>query len=171
MKYLGCIVTLLFLGINVTAQDFSYLKSIDLSDSSQKIEAQEAAMECCCYLVGVRYDKKDEQRGLATAFVNEWMKANINEKDIMEGVEKITAEVDGYNDMYLAFYIMNYIDNDGELSLMENKVEAVKGLLSYCGNSSNKLKVSKELKQVDQLSQAGELEQYLTDAALTSSKE
>lgn len=172
MKRLGFVLIALLIGIISHAQDFSYLQNIDLSDQSQKIEAKEAALECCCYLTGVRYDKKDEQRSFATKFISEWLSQVSEQTELVdESVAIYTSDSEEIVNMFLAYYAMNYIEGGEAEETHEIKAEALFGVLNYCSNSSNKLKATKELKQVEELYNNGELSEQLRSSTLTSSLE
>ena len=165
MKRLLFICSIVLLGGFVKAQDFSYLKAIDLKDVSQTAEAAEAALESCCYLTGVRYDKKDIQRQQATAFVKDWLTVVCTHNYFLGGLLEEESEL---ADIYLAFYALNYLNSDKGAKVKELQVEALKGLLVYCSNSTNKIKLSKELKEVEKMIEAGTLETGIDDLDLTS---
>ncbi|MCU4157063.1 hypothetical protein J1N10_13820 [Carboxylicivirga sp. A043] len=148
------------------AQDFSYVNAIDIEDETQYEEAAEAAMQCCCYLTAVRYDKKDKQREVATQFVKQWVEAK-NTQDVM--LKNVFEEDEDLQEMYIVFYAMNDLDEEGELKMRELQVAALEGVVGYCSNSSNKLKMTKELKEISKLINAGELEQSIINSTLTSS--
>jgi len=166
MKRLVFIAVIICAGITIQAQDFSYLKEIDITNTSQYDEAEEAAMECCCYLVGVRYDKKDAQRDLATTYVSKWLNARYEQEYSLENT--FTDDLD-IADMYMVYFAMNYIDNKDEAQLSAMQAEALIGVVNYCSNTSNKLKMSKELKEIKKLIDDGTLEQSISNSALITS--
>ncbi|WP_439185493.1 hypothetical protein [Carboxylicivirga taeanensis] len=161
--FLICLISLS--AIIATGQDFSYLKEIDLQAASQVAEAKEAAMECCCYLTGVRYDKKDEQRQVATAYVKNWLEKTCGIQYKLEELFEDESELAG---VYLVFYALNYLNHPAKTDVAIIQADALKGLIAYCSNSANKLKLSKELKVVEEMIEAGQLGDSITDLDLSS---
>ena len=169
MKRIWFSIVVLMAVLMVNAQDFSYLKEIDLGNSEELQEAEEAAMECCCYLVAVRYDKKDVQRQFANDFITKWASNILSSEDVIcEAISVITEEQNELNNMYLAYYVMNYIDRERSADKDGLRKESLIGLIKYCSNSNNKLKPTKELKTLKQYHESGNLEEYLQDVALIS---
>lgn len=165
MKRLLFICSILLVGVFVKAQDFSYLKSIDLKDSKQSEEAEEAAMECCCYLTGVRYDKKDIQREQATAYIKVWLEVFCTHDLFFDGLLEEGSEL---ADIYMVYYALNYLNADKETEVTVLQVQTLKGLIAYCSNAANKIKLTKELKEVEKMIEAGTLETGIDDLDLTS---
>ncbi|MCG8582403.1 MAG: hypothetical protein MI866_20935 [Bacteroidales bacterium] len=157
---------MLMTGLFATAQDFSYVNDIDLEDKTQLEEAAEAAMECCCYLTAVRYDKKDQQRMIATQYVKQWLET-LDSQDIL--IQNVFEENEYLREMYMVYYAMNYLDEEGNAGERELQVAALEGVVGYCSNSSNKLKMTKELKEISKLINSGELEQSIINSTLISS--
>lgn len=165
MKRLLFISAALLVGILNYAQDFSYLKTIDFEDESQVKEAEEAALECCCYLTGVRYNKKDSQRQQATAYVKNWLQVNCSDNYQLDGLWDEESE---QADVYEVFYALNYLHNDRQAGLKGLQAEALTEMVAYCSNSANKLKMTKELKEVAKRIEAGQLDSYLANLRLTT---
>ncbi|WP_430817536.1 hypothetical protein [Carboxylicivirga sp. RSCT41] len=157
---------MLMTGLIATAQDFSYVNEIDLEDKAQYEEAKEAAMECCCYLTAVRYDKKDEQRTIAATYVKQWLET-LDSQDIL--LQNVFEEQESLLEMYMAYYAMNYLDEEGEAAVTELQAAALEGVVAYCSIPTNKLKMTKELKEISKLIESGELEQSIINSTLTSS--
>jgi hypothetical protein len=166
MKNYCLSLVLLMTGLFVNAQDFSYVNDIDLEDKTQYDEAAEATMECCCYLTAVRYDKKDQQRVIATQFVKQWVEAQ-NKQNVL--LNNVFEEDEVLREMYIVYFAMQYLEEDGDASVHELQVAALKGVVQYCSNPSNKLKVTKELKEISKLINSGQLEQSIVNSTLTSS--
>ncbi len=165
MKRLLFIFSILLVSVIVKAQDFSYLKTIDLKDASQAVEADEAAMECCCYLTGVRYNKKDDQREKATEYIKSWLATSCTQSYLLD---ELFEEDSDLTDMYLAFYALNYLNHEKGTDAGTIQANALKGLVSYCSNSANKIKLTKELKEIEKMIEAGQLENSIADLDLTS---
>ena len=163
------LIALFFFTTIVKAQDFSYLKDIDLNDTHVSQDAQEAAMECCCYLVAVRYDKKDVQRQQANEYITQWVNKKLEvDKLVCDAISIITGEREELVDMFLVYCAMNYMDSEQGVELSTLKQEGLLGLWEYCSNSKNKLKPTKELKLIKQYHNEGTLDQYLQDIASVS---
>ncbi|MBS2212270.1 hypothetical protein KEM09_12715 [Carboxylicivirga mesophila] len=168
MKRILFICTVLFVCILASAQDFSYLKAIDVEDEEQSTEAAEAAMECCCYLTGVRYNKKDSQRQNASSFVRKWLEANHSDNYLINGLIEKDTEV---GDIYMAYFALNYLNHDQQGGLRELQLDALKNVVEYCANTANKIKMTKELKEVEKHMQAGQLDDFIANLRLTTQVE
>jgi len=169
MKRICLIFGAVLLTILVDAQDFSYLEEIDLNNSEELMEAEESAMECCCYLVAVRYDKKDVQRQYASVFIEKWIAITFaSEEVICETISLITEDRKELNDMYLAYYAMAYLEREESVDRLSMRNDALLGVITYCSNSNNKLKLTKELKSLKQYHENGNLNQYFQDITLSA---
>lgn len=163
MNRLVFFVLIIFTSVSLNAQDFSYLKDIDVNETNQYEEAEEAALECCCYLTGVRYDKKDNQRRLATEYISDWMSAVYAQS---YSLEELFEESTEQSEVYQVFFALNYIEYKDELSLSELQAEALKGVVSYCSNSSNKLKMTKALKEIQKMIETETLQDNIENSGL-----
>ena len=169
MRRILFLVSVLFLTFVLQAQDFSYLKDIDLNNAEEMLQAEEAAMECCCYLVAVRYDKKDIQRQYASSYIHKWIVQPFgDEKIVCDVITQITEDRKELIDMYLAFYVMSYLEGDRQVGKTSLRQEALIGVIEYCSVSSNKLKLTKEMKLIKQYHENGNVNQYLQDITLSS---
>ncbi|TRX66299.1 hypothetical protein [Carboxylicivirga sp. M1479] len=166
MKQFVIYIVLCLMSVGASAQDFSYLSDLDVKDESQAEETKEAALECCCYLTGVRYDKKDESRSIATKFVQLWLNEHTNTQT---NVDVLLGNDECLMDMYSIYFAMHFIDDENSQSVRSLQASALEGVVSYCSNSSNKLKFTKALKEIKALSQKGELEQVISNMDLVSS--
>ncbi len=120
-------------------------------------------MECCCYLTAVRFDKKDKHRALATEFVGNYIKQIVGNEVLLNNVFVDNAVM---QDLYLFYFAMNYIEEGSDKSLKSLQVLALEGMVEYCTNSSNKLKMTKELKEIQKLINEGTIEQSIENSAL-----
>ncbi len=170
MKRIWFVFGALLLTVVVNAQDFSYLKEIDLNNSEELLEAEEAAMECCCYLVAVGYYKKDVQRQHASVFIKQWVaQVFALEEIVCDTIHHITEGKEELKDIYLAYYAMHYLDSEKEADHLSLREDALLKVIEYCSNSSNKLKLTKALKQVKEYHEDGKLDQFFQDIALSAS--
>lgn len=162
MKQLIITLIALVLAVSTQAQDFSYLNDIELNDKEQLKEAEEYVLDCCYYLTATRYDKKDEQRENATAFVKSWLsKSEDLSKVISEDVILMTEERDDLKNLYLSCYALTIIENEGATQ-KEIEDGTLVSMLNYCNNPINKMKLTKELKRLVQVLEEGKLEAYLS---------
>ena len=165
MKRIWFVLVALLVTLIVNAQDFSYLKKIDLNNLEEWQEAEDAAMECCSYLLAVRYDKKDVQRRYASEFITGWV-ANFfdSEEMIYDKIHLMTEGRKALIDMYVTCFAMNYIESDRQVDNSHLREKALLGVIEYCTNSKNKLKLTKELKLIKQNYTKGNLCQYFQDS-------
>lgn len=162
MKHLLITVIALLVAVSMYSQDFSYVKEIELNNTDQIKGAEEDVLECCYYLVGARYDKKDEQRIFAADFVSRWLASVFDDQDVLnEKIKVITEGREDLNRLYEIYYALNYIENEGEISEEELKEAAFGGLIDFCDNPLNKIKLTKELKGLKQIIEDGKLSAYL----------
>ncbi len=162
MKHLVTTVIALLVATLMYAQDFSYVKEVELNNTDQIKDAEEDVLECCYYLVAARYDKKDTQRIYATNFVSRWLSASFDEEKVLnEKISVITEGREELNNLYLIYYALNYIENEGQVSSDELREAAFAGLIEFCDNPINKIKLTKELKGLKQVIEEGKLSAYL----------
>ena len=166
MKRLVIFTVIIFSALIIKAQDFSYLKDINIEETSQKAVADEAAMDCCTYLTNMRYDDSDQQRTLATQYISEWLAAVYADSFMLNDLfQEATAQ----EDVYQVYFALNYLEYKDEMNLLELQTEALKGVVSYCANSSNKLKMTKELKKVQKMIKEGTLQENIQSSDFITS--
>jgi len=146
------------------SQDFSYVKEIELINVDQLNSAEEDVLECCYYLVAARYNKNDNQRIIATDFVNKWAKGRFGAESVLNPkIKEITEERQELNDLFVTYYTLRYIENEGEIESEELVQAAFTGVISFCENPVNKIKLTKELKSLKQVIEDGALSAYLQE--------
>ena len=164
MKHLVTTVITLMVTLVMYSQDFSYVKEIELNNIDQLKEAEEDVLECCYYLVAARYDKNDEQRELATQFVYKWVDGQFNAKSLLnEKITVITEERVELNELFLIYYALRYIENEGDIDKDKLNEVALGGVIDFCENPINKIKLTKELKNLKQIIEDGKLSAYLQE--------
>nr|WP_319399666.1 hypothetical protein [uncultured Carboxylicivirga sp.] len=163
MKHLMITMIALLMASGLYSQDFSYLNEIELNNMDQLQKAEDDVLECCYYLVAARYNKNDDQRILATDFVIKWVGGMFTEPIVSEKIKEVTEERQELTDLYFAYYALRYIENEGEMSTDELVQKALKGVIDFCENPVNKIKLTKELKNVKELIDAGTLSAYLQE--------
>ncbi|MCU4163618.1 hypothetical protein [Carboxylicivirga caseinilyticus] len=162
MKYLITTVFALLMASLMYSQDFSYVKEIELNDNNQLKSAEEDVLECCYYLVAARYNKNDEQRIVATDFVSKWVDAKFDKEVLLnEKINTITEERQELNEMFLVYYALRYIENEGGIGKEELVQKALTGVVDFCENPVNKIKITKEMKNLKEVIEAGTLSAYL----------
>ncbi|MBS2100275.1 hypothetical protein [Carboxylicivirga linearis] len=164
MKYLIITLVASMMTLVVYSQDFSYVKEIELNDINQLNSAEEDVLECCYYLVAARYNKNDNQRIIATDFVNKWAKGRFGDEAILNTkVKEVTEERQELNDLFVTYYTLRFIENEGDMEEEELMQAAFTGVISFCENPVNKIKLTKELKGLKQVIEDGALSAYLQE--------
>ncbi len=144
------------------SQDFSYVKDVELNDGDQLKGAQEDVLECCYYLVAARYNKNDEQRILATDFVSRWVDGQFKKKALLnEKISRAMEDREELNELFLIYYALRYIEEEGSIDEDELREAALTGVIKFCENPVNKIKLTKELKNIKQMIEEGKLSAYL----------
>lgn len=164
MKYLAITTMALILSSAMYSQNFSYVKEIELNTDAQLKFAEEDVLECCYYLVAARYNKNDEQRVLATSFVTRWVNVQFNVETLLdEKIKQVVKERDELNDLFWIYYALRYIENEGDIGKDELTEAALTGVIDFCENPVNKIRLTKDLKHLKQAMEDGELAAYLGD--------
>ncbi|WP_289055614.1 hypothetical protein [Carboxylicivirga marina] len=100
---------------------------------------------------------------MATEFVGNYIKQIVGNEVLLNNVFVDNAVM---QDLYLFYFAMNYIEEGSDKSLKSLQVLALEGMVEYCTNSSNKLKMTKELKEIQKLINEGTIEQSIENSAL-----
>ena len=158
------VLVLMVLGVTiVSGQDFTGLSKVELKELKQYIQVEEQVLDCCYYLTGTPFEKKDENRQLATVFVNRWVQGMPQIAfELTESINLITEGKEELVSIYKVSLAMAVIENK-KLDPAGVEVEriAINAMLDYCSNPVNGVKMPKEMKRVCQVRQEGNLEAWL----------
>ena len=163
-KRLLSLLTLLLAFCTYTqAQDFSALESLNFKSKEDYKLYEPQVQECASYILAKPADDNDPNRQIALQMLVKWM----------TGTPDYTFEVDGTfaklmekNEALLGLYFASMTkfvleNNDKATDKNEVKYNSYMLLLSYCENSENKVKQTKELKKAIAAKNKGELKAYL----------
>ncbi|TLX73912.1 hypothetical protein E9993_13975 [Labilibacter sediminis] len=157
-KSIILLVTLILCGTLAKAQ-FSHLKDVKLQSAKDYTEYTEQIFDCSDYILLTPYDKKDKERTTAINFVTRWLEGSPEYSFfISDNIKVITEERDDLLGLYTTCYAKIIVENEGAITNHE-KIEnlAINSLLEYCGNQINKVKPTKEMKNLIVLKNNGEL--------------
>ncbi len=143
----------------VKAQHFSSLKDIKIDTKESCEEYVDQVFDCCCYLLQTPFDKRDNDRQLASGFIARWIKGSS--EDLFKVDDNIKALIEDREELvslYITCYTKEYIENeDIDIGNPELKTKAINTLFSYCSKSMNKIKLTKEMKELMELKNSGEV--------------
>ncbi|MDJ1504602.1 hypothetical protein [Xanthocytophaga agilis] len=145
------------------AQDFSNLKNYSLSAKEDFKKAESVVLECSKYLVSHPLSETDLNRLYAVQFIMRWMEGT---PDFSFSLDETAVKLSKSNTALLGIYL-------GEMSQLaiqnpemskdakQIKLNAITSVLTYCEDSSNSVKLDKELKKLIDAKNKGKLKEYL----------
>ena len=147
LKFFIMIINLTFLTLNLSAQDYSELKEIKLSDSLSCVAAQGKVIECCDYLLANPCVENLKSLN-AIPFIIDWMGATSNFSFSLEDNFYKVIKPDLYfTGRYYAALAKTAIENKYTVNSMELQLNAITLCLDYCELPSNKVKITKKLQK------------------------
>ena len=139
----------LFLFINSSAQNFSSLSGIQFKTEAEYEEYTDQVLDCCYYLVQTPFNKKDTDRKAASDFIERWVDGTPNYTLRIDYViTEITEDREDLISIYKACYIKLLLEQKEDQQGKSLLNLSLKSFLSYCSDSSNKVKMTKEMKRI-----------------------
>jgi len=158
---------MILLGLNcmLFAQDFSKIKKIKFKETTDYAKYEPEVLQCCDYILSspIDYSKTDKDYAIATKFVLEW---TIGTKDysflIDSKITAVTKSTDGLLVLYMTSATKYVLENKEKATDKEDVVyNAMLIYIEYCENTSNKVKISGELKKMIKAKNENNLKGYL----------
>ncbi|WP_282035981.1 hypothetical protein [Saccharicrinis aurantiacus] len=153
-------ILLLFLfcvSATLVSAQFSYLNDVELESTADYSEYTETVYDCCDYLLLTPFSKKDSERVAATNFIERWVKGAPNSSyKVSENIQSLTDNRTELLGLYFTCIAKELVEGNADNSLQAEE-KAITSFLDYCTNPMNKLKLTKEIKELAQLNNAGEL--------------
>ncbi|GAF02072.1 hypothetical protein [Saccharicrinis fermentans] len=150
MKKSVIILMILTATVTLSNAQFTYLNDIKLESDEDYAAYSEQVLDCSYYLLMTPYNKKDTERKAATTFIVRWMKGSpsLNFK-ISNKIKALTDEKEELIALYISCYAKQLLEDEKKsLSQTELELRAIQSLASYCNNPNNKVKATKELKNI-----------------------
>jgi len=149
MKRLKILIAFLTISLtmNLSAQDFSKLSEIKLTDSLSCIKAQAQVIECCDYLL-TNPCLENLPSLNAMKFLIDWMGATPNYMfSLEENIYKVIK-----NDMYLsgryyASLAKTALENDCSTNSLDLQFKAITLLLDYCEQPIYNVKITNKIQK------------------------
>lgn len=166
MKHLILIsIALLCIAVNGKAQHFNFLNKVELTDQESYKEYIDQVFDCCYYVLQTPFDKKDVDRNTASGFVVKWVNGCTDcQFALPDHIKTLTEEKEALITLYTVCHVKEYLENaDDNISLTELTNKAEVAFITYCSDGKNKMKITKEMKQVFEMKSSGEiksLEEY-----------
>lgn len=150
MKNFSILVSLLFLSISVSGQNFKEWAAYQFTDAADYTQQEANVLKCANYMFETPFNKNDLNRLYATQFVIKWMEGTPTHTfEIGEDAMKLTK---GNTDM-LGLYFMalakTALDHPKQkLSKEEMHAKAQSLLIAYCSEKDNNLKPTRRMKKL-----------------------
>ena len=145
------------------AQDFSALQRVEYKEKSDYKVYQTQILECANYILSVPAEENNDNRQAALKSLVVWMTGTPDYKFIVdETAGRLMQKNDDVLGIYFAAmtkFVLEHSDKSSDLN--EVKYNTVVTLLDYCENTSNKMKLTKELKKAIAAKKEGKLKEYL----------
>ncbi len=159
MKRITFVLFIILVSYQCINAQFLYLNDVELEGKEDFEEFSETVSDCCNYLLLTPYDKKDEQRIVATSFVKKWVIKHPDVEFVVgQKVMDLTEEKEELIDIYLVCVAKNLTNTEIHI---ENNVKleelALLSFIEYCGKPMNKMKLTKEIKNLIELNNNGDL--------------
>jgi hypothetical protein len=158
------LLLIISLNLNLSAQDFTKLNEIKLSDSLSCSQAQSKVIECCNYLL-MNPCVENLQDANAIKFIVDWMGATPNFSfsidDNFQDIIKSNIYLSGryYASLAKIAIEKNYTENSMALQL-----EAITAVLDYCELSQNKVKITNKIQKYIDAKQAKSLKEFILNS-------
>ena len=158
------ILTLFLLYCNSTfSQTLPNLDEIKLDHAADYKTTEPIVIQTATYILSIPVEKANKNRLAALSFIIKWMSGT---PDYSFTLDNITGKVTKGNDDLLGIYmacLAKYCLENKSSAKDEKlvKLNSVKMLLTYCQDSKNNIKLTKQLKKLSEANQKGELEKEL----------
>lgn len=137
----------ILLTMNMSAQDYSKLKEIKLSDSLSCSIAQKQVIECCDYLLTTPCSENIPALH-AMQFIIEWMGATPDYTFSFENNVYKAVKSDMYlTGRYYASLAKTAIANNYRTNCIDLQCKAVTTLLEYCEKPNNKIQITSKIQK------------------------
>lgn len=147
LKNFTLIISLTFMTFILSAQNYSELKEIKLSDSLSCIVAQSKVLECCDYLLTNPCVENLKSLN-AVPFVIDWMGATSNFNFSLEdNFYKIIKQDIYLASRYYAALAKTAIENRYTVNCIELQLKAITICLEYCENPLNKVNITSKIQK------------------------
>lgn len=157
MKHI-LLLFLFSLSVTFVNAQFSYLNDVELESAEDYTEYTETIYDCCDYLLLTPFSKKDIERVAATNFIERWVKgAPESSYKVSKNIQSLTDNKPDLLGLYLTCMAKEFVEGNANTSLQAEE-KAIVSFLDYCTNPMNKLKLTKEIKELAQLSNSGEFD-------------
>jgi hypothetical protein len=147
MKLRILLVTCIFFSKQLSAQDFSTIKDVVLTDSVSCVKAQNQVLECAEYLLN--NPCKQELNSLyANDFIIQWMTKTSNYSFTIH--QKFYKSIQSdvlLASRYYASMAKLAIEKNTDITSDDMQYEAIKEFLKYCSNTKNKVVINKKLQK------------------------
>jgi hypothetical protein len=146
---------------NASAQDYSKLKDINISDSVSCVNAQSKVLECSNYLLTTPC-KEDLAAMNAILFIIDWMGATANYRFTLEGnLYKIIKTDTDLAARYYAALTKTAIENNYTEAGFDLQLKATSAFLDYCELPKNKVNITKKLQKYIDAKKANRLKELI----------
>ncbi len=163
MKKVSLFILACITSLQVFCQDYSSLQSIQFNTKGDYKKHEAKIAECASYLLQVPLHDKNPNRLYAMQLLLKWMTGTPDYTfHIDESIGKVIKKEEAMLGIYMASmtkFVLEHKDKSKDQN--EIKLQAVKTLLNYCRNSSNKVELTKDIKRMIEADDNGQLQQYL----------
>ncbi len=156
-RFIFILIITVGFGSAISAQNFSSLSEVEFVDSEMYDEYIDMVFDCCYYLVQTPYEKKDDERLAANQFIQRWASgASSYSIKVSDNVKELLDEREELISLYCGCYLKVSLEQEeSDPSILEEK--ALDAILRYCNNSSNKMKMTKGMKELSDLKSNGDI--------------
>lgn len=162
MKKFAFLSFILVTALTAKAQLPDY-DNIKLGNATECKAAEGAALTAAKYLFTTPFSDENLPRVKSLKFIIQWMSATPDYKFTLDKVtEKVTKGNDNLMGLYMAGMTKYVLENPSpEPDPDVIKVKSVEILLDYCGNPSNNMKMTKQIKSLAEARSNGTLAEAL----------
>ena len=144
-----------------TLPDYSTIKLETKEDYNST--ANEAALQAATYILSSPIDNKNNDRLKSIVYVIKWMQGTPDYNFTLdEQATKFAKKNDDHQGLYMAAMVKYVLENKAD-SKEQNKIKlnSVKLVVTYSKDSKNNVKLNKELKNLIDADDKGQLAEYL----------
>lgn len=157
-RFIFILLIAIGIGNAVSAQNFSSLNEVKFVDTEMYEEYIDQVFDCCYYLVQTPFTKKDAERVAANEFIKRWVKGSPSYTvKVSDKVKQLFEEREELISLYYGCYLKVSLEQD-ETNAQIIEEKALDSIIRYCENSSNKLKMTKGMKELSELKSNGDIQ-------------